>query len=102
MTGLRDGWLLLPRVRVHASTTSASGPARTDVYDAIPLEQALARPVSARVLVRSADGLSLVLSAKDAQDAYLVPGENGGSLLILPRDATRRRWLKQPAAFTVE
>lgn len=101
MTGLREGWQRLPRVRVLAATTSASGPAREDACDAIPLEQALAAPARALVRVRSADGLSLVLPAADARDAYLAPFEDGW-LLILPRDKTRRRWLKHPISFTVE
>ncbi|MDO5300627.1 MAG: hypothetical protein Q4F18_14455 [Clostridia bacterium] len=101
MTGLREGWQRLPRVRVRAATTSASGSAREDIYDAIPLEQALSSPARVLVRARSADGLSLVLSAADAQNAFLAPIEDGW-LLILPLDTTRRRWLKHPISFAVE
>lgn len=102
MKGLRQGFEALPRTRVITRTTSASGPAREDVFDAIPLCRALERPVCARVTVRAQDGAALVLSAQDAESACLAPLPQGGWQLILPQDPTRRRFIKHPAAFDVD
>lgn len=101
MTGLRDGWQNLPRRRIAAATTSASGPAREDAYDAIPLLCALARTPACRVTVRGEDGATLALCVQDARRAFLTDTPEGW-LLVLPADATRRRWVKRPVCFLID
>lgn len=103
MTGLRPGWLSLARVHIVTHTTSASGPARVDAYEAIPLISALASVSSSPLLVRGVDGASLLLSSVDVQDAYLTPlPESSGWQLVLLQDTTRRRRLKNPQSFTFQ
>ena len=99
MTGLKDGWALLPRVRIETHTTSSTGAPRTDVFKAIPLCDALAAPAKERIVVRARDGLSQAFRAGDARDAYLAPLEQGGWQLVFAHDATRQRWIKQPEGF---
>ena len=102
MKGLRQDFESLPRTRVITRTTSASGPTREDAFDAIPLNIALERPACTRVTVHAQDGAALVLSAQDAESACLAPLIEGGWQLVFPRDSTRRRFLKHPAAFDVD
>ena len=59
MKGLRQDFESLPRTRVITRTTSASGPAREDAFDAIPLSSALERPACTRVTVHAQDGAAL-------------------------------------------
>ena len=99
--GLIPGWALLPAVRITLRTTSASGPARTCEADAIPLTDALARPVSGRLIVRSEDGLSLALSPRDLPGAYLL-AQGESCQLVFPGDSTRRRFLKHICALSIE
>lgn len=94
MTGLKDGWEALPRVRIITRTTGSTGGPREDVFEAIALADALAAPAKNRVIVRARDGLALAFSARDAQDAYLVPTE-GGWQLVFAHDATRQRRIRQ-------
>ena len=102
MTGLKDGWALLPSVRITTRTTGSTGAPREDVFDAIALSDALAAPAKSRIIVRARDGLALAFSARDAQDAYLAPLDGGGWQLIFARDATRQRRVKQPECFCVQ
>ena len=100
MKGLMDGWEALPRVRIVTRTTGSTGGPREDVFDAIALSDALAAPAQRRVIVRARDGAALAFSARDAQDAYLVPAE-GGWQLVFAHDATRQRRVKQIEGFEV-
>ena len=100
MTGLRDGWEALPRVRIATRTTGSMGGLREDVFEAIALADALAAPAQSRVIVRARDGATLAFSARDAQDAYLAPAE-GGWQLVFAHDATRQRRVKQIEGFAV-
>lgn len=100
MRGLKEGWETLPRVRIETHTTSSTDAPRTDIFDAIPLADALAAPVQSRVIVRAQDGLALAFSVRDAQDAYLAPF-GGGWQLVFARDVTRRRRIKQVEGFEV-
>lgn len=102
MKGLKEGFESLPRTRVTVRTTSASGPAREDVMDAIPLCSALEQPVRTRVIVRAEDGAALALSPQDAACACLAPLSEGIWQLIFPKDSTRRRFLKHPVAFETD
>lgn len=97
--GLIPGWEALPRVPVHIRATSASGPERDETFMAIPLCRALPDAPSSPLAVSCADGLTLLLSAADAERAFLAPLPGGIWQLILPQDSTRRRWAKNPVSF---
>ena len=101
MTGLKDGWEALPRVRIITRTTGSMGGPREDVFDAIALRDALAAPAARRVIARARDGVALAFSARDVQDAYLAPMEGGGWQLLFAHDATRQRRIKQLESFEV-
>ena len=100
MKGLRDGWENLPRVRIVTRTTGSTGGLREDTFDAIALADALSVTAQRRVIVRARDGVALAFSARDAQDAYLVPLEDGWQLLYA-HDATRQRRVKRIEGFEV-
>lgn len=101
MRGLIADWEALPRVPIVWQTTSASGAPRKDAADAIPLPCALSFPVRSRLTVTASDGYALALSPEDVQGAYLAC-LSGTWTLILPRDGTRRRFVKHPVAFAGE
>ena len=101
MKGLRDGWENLPRVRIVTRTTGSTGGLREDTFDAIALADALSVTAQRRVIVRARDGVALAFSARDAQDAYLVPAAGGGWQLVFAHDATRQRRVKQVEGFEV-
>ena len=100
MKGLRDGWENLPRVRIVTRTTGSTGGLREDTFDAIALADALSVTAQRRVIVRARDGVALAFSARDAQDACLVPLEDGWQLLFA-HDATRQRRVKRIEGFEV-
>ena len=100
MKGLRDGWETLPRVRIVTRTTGSTGGLREDTFDAIALADALSVTAQRRVIVRARDGVALAFSARDTQDAYLVPLEDGWQLLFA-HDATRQRRVKRIEGFEV-
>ena len=99
--GLIPGWAQLPTERITLRTTSASGPAQSREADAIPLMDALERPVSGRLIVRSEDGLSLALGLRDLPGAYLL-SQGESCQLVFPGDSTRRRFLKHICALSIE
>ncbi|MGN0997094.1 MAG: hypothetical protein ACI4PG_09285 [Candidatus Ventricola sp.] len=99
--GLIPGWAQLPPTRVTLRTTSASGPAQAREVDAIPLTDALRRPVTSRLIVRSEDGLSLALGPRDLPGAYLL-AQGESCQLVFPGDSTRRRFLKRIRALIIE
>lgn len=102
MKGLREGWEALPRVRIVTRTTGSTGGPRGDAFDAIALSGALAAPAQSRIIVRARDGVALAFSARDLQDAYLVPADGGGWQLVFAHDATRQRRVKQVEGFEVK
>ena len=100
--GLISDWALLPPRRVALCATSASGPALSCEVDAIPLIDALERPVRDRLIVRSEDGLSLALGPRDLPGAYLLATGPQACQLVFPGDSTRRRFLKRISALIIE
>lgn len=99
MNGLIPGWEALPRVPIRIRATSASGPERNEALCAIPLLRALSAAPCKRLVVTCEDGLTIMLSAADAANAYLTPLSGGGWQLVLPMDTTRRRWVKNAVSF---
>ena len=47
-----------------------------------------------KVIVSGRDGYAVALTEKQAQAAFLVPGENQVWILVLPGDLHRRQWVK--------
>lgn len=99
MKGLKPGWEDLPRVSIRFHATSSSGPERDEVICAIPLLSALCIWPRHHLSVACEDGLTLMLPAADAAEAYLAPLADGGWQLVLPMDTTRRRWAKNARSF---
>lgn len=101
MIGLIEGFETLPRASITLSTTSASGPAKQETLEGIPLLSALVAKPRVMLRIAAQDGSMLALSARDAEDAFLVPIE-GGWQIALPKDKTRKRFIKHPVEFMAE
>lgn len=83
---------------ITLTTTSSGSGRKSEQLQCIPLRKALALQPAFALQVRSEDGMSLLLSPDDLDQAVLCLREDILTL-VFPQDGHRRRWLKNPQTF---